>query len=595
MKRQERVFQRLIWVIIAVLSVWIFVSFPAYAEEETETAGSSLGKEVLEKEIEGEDFDAYSDGPFRAARAVGWVKNSVGWRYYDSSGQYLRSRWYKHTDGYYYWFEADGYMATGWRKVQGSWHYFTSNGYWIDQSKYSRYENGTLKGVDVSKWQGDINWQSVKQDGIQFAFVRLGYTVNYQNLDPYYEKNMREAKAAGIPVGVYYYSKATTVETAIKEAQFTIDHMSGYLVSYPVVIDIEDAVQQNLGKDKLAEIIKAFCNEIRAAGYTPMLYTNENWYRNYINMNALSGEEFWIARYNYYYDTAIPRGIWQSSSESRVNGISGNVDIDFGYKDYTKIVTPRTEAISGYTKSGGRWMEDSIGKWYQYNGGGYPANKWERISGKWYWFDKRGYMTTGWQEIYGLWYYMDNTGVMQTGWQDIGRNRYYLSGSGAMVADSWFRDSGKWYYLSSSGAMVKGWLKLGSGWYYLNSTGVMQTGWQRVGSSWYYLNGSGVMQTGWQKIGGAWYYLNSSGVMLTGWQKLWGTTWYYMNSSGVMQTGWQNIGRSRYYLNSSGAMVTGWLQTGGKRYYLNNAGVMLTGRQYIDGKYYYFESDGSLR
>ena len=541
MMKKGSFFHKLVKTLLLALTAMFFVAFPVYAEEETETAGSSLGKEVLEEEPEDEGIEMYS---MRAARAAGWVQNNVGWRYYNSSGQYLKSQWYKHTDNQWYWLEADGYMATGWRKVQGSWHFFTSNGYWIDQSKYSKYENGTLKGIDVSKWQASINWKSVKQDGIQFAFIRLGVSGNDQNLDSYYEKNIKEANSAGVPVGVYYYSKATTVDMAVKEAQYTIDHMKGYLVSYPVAIDVEDKVQQNLGKDKLAQIIKAFCDEIRAAGYTPMLYTNENWYKNYINMKALAGEELWVARYNYYYDTAIPRGIWQSSSTSRVSGISGNVDLNFGYKDYTKIVTPRTSAVPEYKKSGGQWVTDSKGTWYQYNSGGYPVDKWEQISGKWYWFDMSGYVTTGWQSIAGFWYYMDNSGAMTTGWQKVG---------------------GKWYYMSASGVMVTGWVRDGSAWYYMNSSGVMVTGWAKAGSAWYYMSGSGVMLTGWQKVGNTWYYMNDSGAMQTGWLML-GKTWYYLDSSGAMKTGWQTINGARYYFYGSGAMATGKCTIGGKTY-----------------------------
>ena len=590
MQKKGSIFLKTVRVILLVLTISVFTAFPVYAEEETATAGASMGKEVLEEEPGDDGAEMYSA---RAARATGWVENNVGWRYYDGSGNYLKSTWWKHTDNYWYWLEADGYMATGWRKVQGSWHYFTSDGHWIEQSKYSKYENGTLKGIDVSKWQTSINWKAVKQDGIQFAFIRLGFSGQDQNLDSYYEKNMKEAKDAGIPVGVYYYSKATTVEMAIKEAQFTIEHMKGYLVSYPVVIDVEDAVQKNLGKDKLAEIIKAFCDEIRSAGYTPMLYTNENWYKNYINMKALAGEELWVARYNYYYDTAVPRGIWQSSSTSRVSGVYGNVDINFGYKDYTKIVTPRTAPVDSYIQGGGHWVKDSNGKWrYQYNRGGYPANKWEQISGKWYWFDKDGYMTTGWQAIGGKWYYLDSSGVMKTGWQAIGGKWYYLNGSGIMLT-GWQKIGGKWYYLNGSGVMQTGWIKAGNTWYYINSSGVMVTGWVKAGGKWYYLNGSGAMAVGWVKVGSTWYYTNSSGVMVTGWVKV-GGKWYYLNSSGAMAVGWVKVGGKWYYLNGSGAMQTGWQTIGGKRYYLNGSGVMLTGRQYIGGRYYNFRSDGSL-
>ncbi len=587
MKNNGVIYSKIIKTIVFILLLCGFTVFPVYAEEETETAGSSLGKEVLEED----NAEMYSE---RAARAAGWVENSTGWRYYDSNGQYLKSVWWVDPSGKKYWFEADGYMATGWRKIEDSWHYFTKDGYWIDQSQYSKYENNTLKGIDVSKWQAGIDWKAVKKDGIQFAFIRLGFSGNDQNLDNYYEKNMKEANEAGIPVGVYYYSKATTVEMAIKEAQFTIDHMKGYLVSYPVAFDVEDDVQKKLGKDTLAKIIKAFCDEIRAAGYTPMLYTNEDWYKNCINMGALQGEELWVARYNYYYDTAIPRGIWQSSSTSRVNGVSGNVDIDFGYKDYTKIVTPRTSAVESYKRTNGTWVQGSNGKWwYQFISGGYPADKWEQISGKWYLFDKSGYMLTGWQAVGGKWYYLDSSGVMKTGWQSIGGKWYYLNGSGVMLT-GWQKIGNTWYYLNSSGVMLTGWQSIGGKWYYLNSSGAMAIGWLQIGTARYYMSDSGVMLTGWQSIGGKWYYFNGSGAMVTGWQKI-GNVWYYLDTSGVMLTGWQSIGGKWYYLSGSGAMKTGWLQTGSTWYYLDGSGVMKTGWLQIGSTWYYLDGSGAMK
>ena len=641
MCKNRDIILKLLRTIVILMLMTVVISFPVYAEEETGTAGSSLGKEVLEEpDEEIEENDSLTRSA-KAARATGWVQDNVGWRYYFSNGQYYKNTWFQNPgDNQWYWFESDGYIAKGWRKVKGAWHYFKDSGYWVEQSQYSKYENGTLKGIDVSKWQANINWQAVKQDGIQFAFVRLGASGKDQNLDPYFEKNMKEAKQAGIPVGVYYYSKATTVDMAIKEAQFTINHMKGYLVSYPVVIDVEDTVQQNLGKNNLAKIIKAFCDEIRAAGYTPMLYTNENWYRNYINMNMLAGEELWVARYNYYYDTAIPRGIWQSSSTSRVNGVSGNVDINFGYKDYTRIVTPRTSALPSYANSSGQWITDSRGKWYQYYGGGYPANKWEQIRGKWYWFDKNGYVTTGWQSIWGLWYYMDSSGAMTTGWQYVGGRWYYMNSSGAMLT-GWQSIGGQWYYLSSSGvmltgwqdiggqryylsasgAMVRGWVKINGVYYYLSNSGAMVRGWVKINGIYYYLSDTGVMVTGWQNIGGQRYYFNASGAMVTGrqyidgkyyefgsdgslkndssggvkagWQYI-GGKWYYINSSGTKLTGWQYIGNHWYYLDSSGVMLTGWQDIGGQRYYLSASGAMVRGWVKINGVYYYLSNSGAM-
>lgn len=274
-------------------------SLSAHAQEEVGTAGSSLGKEAEEYQ----DTQTYS-----RARAV------EGWIYNQNNGKW----WYQYSDG--------SWPATSWRRINGSWYYFDSNGYWVDNNAC---ETGSIKGIDVSQWQGYIDWQAVKNDGIQFAFVRAGH--GDHTLDTCFQQNMVNANAAGIPVGVYFYSTAQNEAQAVQDAQFVIRSMKGYLVSYPVVIDLEDSSQAHLSKQQIGRIAKAYCDEIRAAGYTPMVYCNENWYRNMIDVSMVSDVEMWVARWGNTYSSDIPRDIWQSCSTGRVAGINGNVDIDFGY------------------------------------------------------------------------------------------------------------------------------------------------------------------------------------------------------------------------------------------------------------------------
>ena len=296
-------------------------SLSVHAQEEAGTAGSTLGKEVEEYQ----DTQTYS----RARAVEGWIYN-----------QYNGKWWYQYSDG--------SWPATSWRRINGSWYYFDSEGYWVDNNAY---EAGSIKGIDVSQWQGSIDWQAVKNDGIQFAFVRAGHGTH--TLDTYFQQNMTNAAAAGIPTGVYFYSTAQNEAQAVQDAQFVIRSMKGYLVSYPVVIDLEDSSQAHLNKQQIGKIAKAFCDEIRAAGYTPMVYCNENWYRNMIDVSMLSDVEMWVARWSNTYSSDIPRDVWQSCSTGRVKGINTNVDIDFGYTDYTQIITPRTEPQAGYVMSGG--------------------------------------------------------------------------------------------------------------------------------------------------------------------------------------------------------------------------------------------------
>ena len=149
-----------------------------------------------------------------------------------------------------------------------------------------------------------------------------------------------------------------------------INELKGYTISYPVAIDLEDSSQTDLSRQQLGAIAKTFCNEIRKAGYTPMVYCNENWYKNYIDVSQISNEEMWVARYNYHYNTDIHRTIWQSGSTCRVSGISGNVDIDFANK-----------AFSSWRYNNGRWSY--IGT------SGEMFTGWHSIGGKWYLFNSK--------------------------------------------------------------------------------------------------------------------------------------------------------------------------------------------------------------
>ena len=131
------------------------------------------------------------------------------------------------------------------------------------------------KGIDVSKYQGAVNWSAVKNAGYSFAFIKAGSAKS--GLDPYYAVNMAGATAAGMKVGVYVYSYATTVEGAMTEAQFAIAAMEPYSVSYPVVYDLEDSIHKNMSPDQLAALTVAFCSTVQQAGYYPMVYASQSW------------------------------------------------------------------------------------------------------------------------------------------------------------------------------------------------------------------------------------------------------------------------------------------------------------------------------
>ena len=198
-------------------------------------------------------------------------------------------------------------------------------------------DNG-IKGIDVSYAQGAVNWSAVKASGIEFAMIRAsrGKVGDKKPIaaDTTFEYNVTEATKYGLHVGVYHYLYATTVSEAKKEAQFFIKTISPYKIDYPVVLDVEEQYQAQLGAEKLTRIIKAFLDEVKAAGYYGMLYSNKTWLTKYIDMSQLSEYDVWLAQWNSVptYDGAF--GMWQYSSKGIVSGIDGYVDLNISYKRY---------------------------------------------------------------------------------------------------------------------------------------------------------------------------------------------------------------------------------------------------------------------
>ena len=188
------------------------------------------------------------------------------------------------------------------------------------------------------------------------------------------------------------------------------------------------------------------------------------------------------------------------------------------------------------TPLSGQWVSDSIGWWYRYADGSYPAGQKVRIGDSMYRFDARGYMRTGWVSEDGAWFYHDASGAQASGWVKDGSTWYYLDPASGRMVTGWLLDGSTWYYLRSSGAMATGWVKDGSTWYYLMSSGAMATGWLKDGSTWYYLRSSGAMATGWLMDGGSWYYLGTdSGAMYTGGHWI-GWKWYNFADSGRLMS-----------------------------------------------------------
>lgn len=187
------------------------------------------------------------------------------------------------------------------------------------------------KGIDVSTWQGQIDWLKVKKDGIDFAIIRAGFGRNEpRQVDVRFHENMKNAQAAGIKCGAYHYSYAKSPEDAKNEANFFLSIIKGYKFDYPVVFDIEDQSMKKLGKRTLTDICKTFCSTVKKQGYHVAIYSNPDFLRNNLYANELKEYGLWLAHYN---DTPAPdfdyHIIWQCTRSGQVNGINGNVDINY--------------------------------------------------------------------------------------------------------------------------------------------------------------------------------------------------------------------------------------------------------------------------
>lgn len=216
-------------------------------------------------------------------------------------------------------------------------------------------ETTEIRGIDVSKWQGEIDWKKVKAAGIKFAMIRLGYGSSKGDacgLDGYFEKNVKNAIAAGIDIGCYFYSYATSVAAAKKEAAYVINVLQKYkgVFTYPVAFDLEDKTQQGLGKQVLTDMVIAFGDAIEKAGFYCSLYSNPSWMKSYLDADRVKRFDLWLAHWTDKTNYAGAYGMWQNSSSGKVNGINGNVDTDFAYKDYPTII--KGKKLNGFTGSG---------------------------------------------------------------------------------------------------------------------------------------------------------------------------------------------------------------------------------------------------
>lgn len=228
-------------------------------------------------------------------------------------------------DGATYYFDKNGEKVTGQQVIQGISYTFSSEG----------VRSGTI-GIDVSKYQTGINWTKVKNAGINFVMIRCGYRGYGSGVlveDPMFRSHISGAKAAGLRVGVYFFSQAITEAEAVEEASMAVSLAKKYGINMPIAIDSEYAAggagrADGLSKSARTSITKAFCNTVKSAGYTPMVYASKSWFSSHLDVSQLSGYRIWVAHYADKCGYTGTYHIWQNTDKGKVDGIPKPVDMN---------------------------------------------------------------------------------------------------------------------------------------------------------------------------------------------------------------------------------------------------------------------------
>ena len=191
-------------------------------------------------------------------------------------------------------------------------------------------------GIDVSEWQGDIDWQQVKDAGIEFAIIRLGYRrseTGELSTDEKALTNLQGAAEAGIPTGAYFFSQAISTKEALEEAEYALSLLEGYTLTYPLIYDWEylgkEARTADVDARTLTDCIKTFCSRVEEAGFQSMVYFNPHFHENEVlYLEELTDYHFWLAMYDTQMDYPYQIDMWQYSCTGTVPGITGEVDLN---------------------------------------------------------------------------------------------------------------------------------------------------------------------------------------------------------------------------------------------------------------------------
>ncbi len=431
-------------------------------------------------------------------------------------------------------------------------------------------------GIDVSKYQGGINWQQVRNQGIRFAMIRVGTTK--KGLDEQFVNNINGANAAGVRTGIYIYSYATTPEAAAAEANQVLAWIAPYTVTFPIAIDIEDSCHKGLSAGQLQAIADTFCGIINANGYEAMVYASKNWFQGRMPNVAAAK---WVAQYGGSCDYAGEYAMWQSSSRGSYQGIPSRVDVNHLYTDYFSRIIPE-----GFNSWGGH-----VYYYHNYR----KQYGWINLGGMRYHADANGFIQTGWfQDESGI-YYLDpnNGGLACTGFADIDGGHYYFDENGVRRTGL-LNLGGMVVYANADGLCQRGFLQLEDGLRYFDENYAMRTGLNQIGDKLYYFDGNGIMQTGMIALENGKFMFGPDGAAINGWYANEQGQRFYFGPGSAALVGLQTVENANYLFGEDGVMFTGWSGDLAARYYFAPDGKMVTGWNAIEGRSFYFGADGKM-
>ena len=235
-------------------------------------------------------------------------------------------------DGDKYYFDKNGEKVTGTQTIQGITYYFDKTG-----------KMGNRIGIDISKYQPNIDWKTVKDSGVEFVIIRAGYRGYGSGAlveDPYFKTHIKGATSVGLKVGVYVFSQAITTQEAVEEASLALQLVKGYNIQYPIFFDTEYSTSAKTGRaDHLSQsqrttIAKAFCETIQNAGYNAGIYASKTWFYYQLDYSQISQYDIWVAHYASSTDFKYRYDIWQYTGTGTCAGVAGAVDLNIGYTAY---------------------------------------------------------------------------------------------------------------------------------------------------------------------------------------------------------------------------------------------------------------------